>query len=192
MAEEMALTAGQVRDLSTQMKTLAERTKAFDKNVDELTASLRVLDGVQKDLLKRSSNLEKAANRADKAVEQAKKSYEAFRTQTGQGALDATVQEQERLRQALQETGEAIQSNRTAYQKLTQEAGQADSWGIAGGGSFLRQLQKAGVFNPLGEAVGQAATAFLGSALGESASATAGGLLSGAAKGYDHGGTYGT
>ena len=108
------------------------------------------------------------------------------------GGPGAAVQEQERLRQALQETGEAIQSNRTAYQKLTQEAGQADSWGIAGGGSFLRQLQKAGVFNPLGEAVGQAATAFLGSALGESASATAGGLLSGAAKGYDHGGTYGT
>ena len=102
MAEEMALTAGQVRDLSTQMKTLAERTKAFDKNVDELTASLRVLDGVQKDLLKRSSNLEKAANRADKAVEQAKKSYEAFRTQTGQGALDAAVQEQERLHRELE------------------------------------------------------------------------------------------
>ncbi len=186
MAGEIVLTADQIQKLSGRMKTLAEWTKAFNKDTDKLTISLRALNEAPKNMLKQSSNLEKAITRADKAAEKAQKSYKALRTETGRGAMDEAVQEQERLRQALKETEEAIQNNRTAQRKLAEESGGTGSGGQSGAGggtSLFQQLQKAGVFKPMSEAAGQAATALLTSALGESMGRTAGGALAGAASG---------
>lgn len=187
MAEEVGIVMTLYDRVSPTLKSIAGSSRAFDKSLDELEASLKAYDKAQTELVGRSANLKKAIAETDVKVREAQKSYRKLKDETSKGALDDAIDEQARLRRELSDTEAAIKENSAAYQDLYKQArnaasaiSKADNRAGAGGGadgsgaSMLAALGKAGLGQMAGDAAQEVANTLIGSAFGD----TAGGVLS--------------
>lgn len=187
MAEEVGIVMTLYDRVSPTLKSIAGSSRAFDKSLDELEASLKAYDKAQTELVGHSANLKKAIAETDVKVREAQKSYRKLKDETSKGALDDAIDEQARLRRELSDTEAAIKENSAAYQDLYKQARNAasaiskvDNRAGAGGGadgsgaSMLAALGKAGLGQMAGDAAQEVANTLIGSAFGD----TAGGVLS--------------
>lgn len=187
MAEEVGIVMTLYDRVSPTLKSIAGSSRAFDKSLDELEASLKAYDKAQTELVGHSANLKKAIAETDVKVREAQKSYRKLKDETSKGALDDAIDEQARLRRELSDTEAAIKENSAAYQDLYKQArnaasaiSKADNRAGAGGGadgsgaSMLAALGKAGLGQMAGDAAQEVANTLIGSAFGD----TAGGVLS--------------
>ncbi|MFR5862424.1 MAG: hypothetical protein ACLUES_12550 [Flavonifractor plautii] len=187
MAEEVGIVMTLYDRVSPTLKSIAGSSRAFDKSLDELEASLKAYDKAQTELVGHSANLKKAIAETDVKVREAQKSYRKLKDETSKGALDDAIDEQARLRRELSDTETAIKENSAAYQDLYKQARNAasaiskvDNRAGAGGGadgsgaSMLAALGKAGLGQMAGDAAQEVANTLIGSAFGD----TAGGVLS--------------
>ena len=185
MAEEVGIVMTLYDRVSPTLKSIAGSSRAFDKSLDELEASLKAYDKAQTELVGRSANLKKAIAETDVKVREAQKSYRKLKDETSKGALDDAIDEQARLRRELSDTETAIKENSAAYQDLYKQARNAasaiskvDNRAGAGadgsGASMLAALGKAGLGQMAGDAAQEVANTLIGSAFGD----TAGGVLS--------------
>lgn len=187
MAEEVGIVMTLYDRVSPTLKDLSQNTKAFDKNLDDLEQSLKAFDKNQQGLVSRSAELKKALEGANQRVMDARKEYRKLKDETSKGALDEAIEEQQRLKQALDETSIAIKENNQNYKALLASArtaaAEASKAENKAEGGMLRQLRTAGLFSLAGDAVSQLGGVLVESALGQPMASFVGSTLSGAASG---------
>ena len=125
MAEEVGIVMTLYDRVSPTLKSIAGSSRAFDKSLDELEASLKAYDKTE--LVGHSANLKKAIAETDVKVREAQKSYRKLKDETSKGALDDAIDEQARLRRELSDTEAAIKENSAAYKDLYKQARNAAS-----------------------------------------------------------------
>lgn len=187
MAEEVGIVMTLYDRVSPTLKDLSKNTKAFDKDLDDLEQSLKTFDKNQQGLVSRSAELKKALEGANQRVTDARKEYRKLKDETSKGALDEAIEEQQRLKQALDETSIAIKENNQNYKALLASArtaaAEASKAENKAEGGMLRQLRTAGLFSLAGDAVSQLGGVLVESALGQPMASFVGSTLSGAASG---------
>ena len=189
MAEEVGIVMKLYDQVSPSLKSIAGNTKAFDKDMDELEASLKAYDRVQTSLTDRMAELRKELSESSIKVKEAEKAYKKFKDETSKGALDAAIDEQEQLRRQMEETKAVIDANTTAYKTMYKEAGIAASkmMNRADAPGLMESLAQAGLFDMIGdassEAIGTLMTSAYGSDTGSLISSVLGSAASGAAIG---------
>ena len=200
MAEEVGIVMTLYDRVSPTLKSIAGSSRAFDKSLDELEASLKAYDKAQTELVGHSANLKKAIAETDVKVREAQKSYRKLKDETSKGALDDAIDEQARLRRELSDTEAAIKENSAAYQDLYKQARNAASAiskadNRAGGeksgtglGGLAKGLMAAGVGSLWSDALGKVGDAFLSSAIGEPEARMASSILSGVGRARNRGG----
>ena len=203
MAEEVGIVMTLYDRVSPTLKSIAGSSRAFDKSLDELEASLKAYDKAQTELVGHSADLKKAIAETDVKVREAQKSYRKLKDETSKGALDDAIDEQARLRRELSDTEAAIKENSAAYQDLYKQARNAASAiskadNRAGGeksgtglGGLAKGLMAAGVGSLWSDALGKVGDAFLSSAIGEPEARMASSILSGAVSGGSMGAVLG-
>lgn len=169
MAEEVGIVMSLYDRVSPTLKAIAGNSKAFDKSLDELEASLKAYDKAQESLVKRSANLKKSLAEADQEVKNAQKSYKKLNDEVSKKALDEAIDRQAELRRELTETESSLRANAKAYDTLYENARKAAN-GVqtvtvasskaenrAGSGStgILSALGQAGAWSMLGDVAGQ-------------------------------------
>lgn len=197
MAEEVGIVMSLYDRVSPTLKAIAGNSKAFDKSLDELEASLKAYDKAQESLVKRSANLKKSLAEADQEVKNAQKSYKKLNDEVSKKALDEAIDRQAELRRELTETESALRANAKSYDTLYENARKAAN-GVqtvtvasskaenrAGSGStgILSALGQAGLISMAGDAAGQWANVLLGSAYGGATGTLLSSGLSGAVQG---------
>ena len=187
MAEEVGIVMTLYDRVSPTLKDLSKNTKAFDKDLDDLEQSLKTFDKNQQGLVSRSAELKKALEGANQRVTDARKEYRKLKDETSKGALDEAIEEQQRLKQALDETSIAIKENNQNYKAMLASArtaaAEASKTENKAEGGMLRQLRTAGLFSLAGDAVSQLGGVLVESALGQPMASFVGSTLSGAASG---------
>ena len=199
MAEEVGIVMTLYDRVSPTLKSIAGSSRAFDKSLDELEASLKAYDKAQTELVGHSANLKKAIAETDVKVREAQKSYRKLKDETSKGALDDAIDEQARLRRELSDTEAAIKENSAAYQDLYKQARNAASAiskadNRAGGeksGTGLGGLAKGLMAAGVGSLWSDGGDAFLSSAIGEPEARMASSILSGAVSGGSMGAVLG-
>lgn len=195
MAEEIGITVTLHDKVSPTIKTIAKNMKAFDKDMDDLTAGVKSWDKAQEELVKHSAKLTMELKEADERVKEAQKSYRKLKDETSRGALKDAINEQARLKNELKETEIAIKNNLAGYDQMykqarnaAEEAGRAGNRAGGGGNAgFGKKLMAAGVGQLFSDSVGQFANTLLSSAIGEPDAR----LTSSALSGIISGGTMG-
>ena len=194
MAEEVGIVMTLYDRVSPTLKSITGNSKAFDKSLDELEASLKAYDKAQGELVDRAADLKKALAETDVKVKDAQKSYRKLKDEASKGALDEAIDEQARLRRELNDTEVAIKENSAAYKDLYKSARDAansiskaeNRAGAAGGtgiGTLAKGLAAAGLGKLWSDALGQAGSAMLSSAIGEPEARMASSVLTGAISG---------
>ena len=203
LAEEVGIVMSLYDKVSPTLKAISGNTKAFDKSLDDLEQSLKAYEKAQESMVKQSADLKKAMAEADQKVKDAQKSYRKLKDETSKGALDAAIDEQERLRQRLSDTEAAIKANRSAYRDLYKSAQDAARGmskldnraartnGGREGDALLNGLAAAGIGSLWSDAVRQLGDAYLSSAIGEPDARIVSGILSGAISGGTMGSVFG-
>lgn len=82
MAEEVGIVMTLYDRVSPTLKSIAGSSRAFDKSLDELEASLKAYDKAQTELVGHSANLKKAIAETDVKVREAQKSYRKLKDET--------------------------------------------------------------------------------------------------------------
>lgn len=195
MAEEVGIVMSLYDRVSPTLKSIAGNSKAFDKTLDELEASLKAYDKAQETMVKRSADLKKALAEADQEVKNAQKSYKKFNDEASKNALDQAIDRQTELRRKLTETESSIRANAKAYDTLYEKARKAAS-GVqtvsteaskaenrAGSGGILSTLGQAGAWSMLGDVASQWSETLVTSAGGSEVGTLFSGALSGAGSG---------
>lgn len=195
MAEEVGIVMSLYDRVSPTLKSIAGNSKAFDKTLDELEASLKAYDKAQETMVKRSADLKKALAEADQEVRNAQKSYKKFNDEASKNALDQAIDRQTELRRELTETESSLRANAKAYDTLYEKARKAAS-GVqtvsteaskaenrAGSGGILSTLGQAGAWSMLGDVASQWSETLVTSAGGSEVGTLFSGALSGAGSG---------
>ena len=189
MPEEVGIVMKLYDQVSPSLKSIAGNTKAFDKDMDDLEASLKAYDKAQTVLTDRLASLKKEMAENSLKVKEAQKAYKSLKDETSKGALDDAIEEQVRLRREMAETTAVINSNAAAYKNLYREASTAASTESRlsnradAGGGILSALGKAGLMDMAGDAAGQWVDAIIGSTFGGTAGSVVSSGLSGAVQG---------
>ena len=185
MSEEVGIVMSLYDKVSPTLKAISGNTKAFDKSLDDLEQSLKAYEKAQESMVKQSADLKKAMAEADQKVKDAQKSYRKLKDETSKGALDAAIDEQERLRQRLSDTEAAIKANRSAYQDLYKSAQDAargmsklDNRATRSGGGGETYLLDALGTAGLGQMAGDAAQEIANTLISSTYGSAAGGLIS--------------
>ena len=200
MAEEVGIVMSLYDRVSPTLKAIAGNSKAFDRSLDELEASLKAYDKAQEDMVKRSANLKKALAETDQQVKNAQKSYKKFHDEASKNALDQAIDRQTELRRELTETESSLKANAKAYdtlyekarkaahgiQEVTVESSKADNrvgTSMQAGDDIVSTFGQSGAFSMIGDVAGQWAGTLVSSAGGQEAGTLFSSALSGAGAG---------
>lgn len=180
MAEEVGIVIKLYDQVSPSLKSIAGNTKAFDKDMDELEASIRAYDKAQTALTDSLAELRKKLEASNSEVRDAKKAYRELNDEASKKALDEAIEKQADLQRQMAETKSVIDANTAAYKNMYKEAGVAASkmrnqpapsasehLSVNG---VLSALGEAGAWDLAGDIAGQWAGALATSAGGSSAS----------------------
>ena len=127
MAEEVGIVMSLYDRVSPTLKAISGNSKAFDKTLDELEASLKAYDKAQDTMTKRAAGLKKALAETDQQVKDAQKSYKKFHDEASKNTLDEAIDRQTQLRRELTETESSLKANAKAYDTLYERARKAAS-----------------------------------------------------------------
>lgn len=125
MAEEVGIVMSLYDRVSPTLKAIAGNAAAFDKNLDDLEASLKEYDKAQGTLSENAATLRKALEESNQKVVNARKEYRKLKDDTSKGALDAAIEKQARLQRELAETETNLKINSRAYEDLYDKARKA-------------------------------------------------------------------
>ena len=125
MAEEVGIVMSLYDRVSPTLKAIAGNSAVFDKNLDDLEASLKAYDKAQDAMVKKSADLKKALAEADQQVKTAQKSYRKLNDEASKRDLDKAIDRQAELRRELSETEINLKANSKAYEDLYDKARKA-------------------------------------------------------------------
>ena len=207
MAEEVGIVMSLYDRVSPTLKAIAGNSRAFDKTLDELEASLKAYDKAQETMTKRAADLKKALAETDQQVKDAQKSYKKLHDEASKNALDTAIDRQTELKRKLTETESSLKANAKAYDSLYEKARKAASGmqtvsteaskaenraatiaqaapaAADGSVDILSALGQAGAWSMVGDMASQWAGTFVSSLGGSEVGTLFAGALSGAGSG---------
>ena len=170
---------------SSVLKELSTVTKAFNKDSEELERTLHELSSTKTLLKTETDKARKTMQEAQKQFEKTGDAADGLRASLAGQEYEDYRRKLDAVNKTMRETEKQAQRSEGAFSKLDNRAGKMAMEGSISG--FVSTLSKAGVFNSLGDSIGQMSDAVLESAVGQSwaslVSSIAGGALTGAAMG---------
>ena len=183
---------GAIDGMSPVLTTIGDKTKALDKETQQLRQSYQALQKANNSLIERKTALTKELSEAKDEAKEAKKAFEELGDEVSRDAYEQAQKKVEGYKNEISAVNKALRENTQIYNQNLE----AVRKGNTGGGSLLSTLGQAGVWSTLGDVAGDWATTLAGSALGSSAGNVFGSALgmagTGAAIGTMVGGPVGT
>lgn len=175
---------------SPTLASIGDKTKALDKETQQLAQSYAALQKANEGLMKKQTELQKALKAAKEETKTAKKAFEELGDAASQDAYDKAKQHQEELRNQLSQTNKALRENESIY-KQNMETIRKSTVGADGTSTGLISLAKGLAAGQLGQMVASSLGGFLSNGLSSAIgvpeasaiSSTLSGAISGATAG---------
>lgn len=187
-------------NLSPVLASITDKTKALDKESQELTQSFAALQKANKSLIEQKTELQKKLKEVNEEVKAARKQFNELHDEASSDALNKATEKQQALKNAIAGTTKSLQENQKMYKENIEIArknalGEEDQvrknalggdnqgaslTGLSGLGTIVAGL---GVWDQVSSIVQSGASKALTSAFGSGAGGIASGALSSAISG---------
>ena len=166
---------------STVLARIGEKTKALDKETQQLKQTYKDMQKANESLTKKQFELEKQLASANKECKDAKKAFKDLGDEASSSAYDEARKKQAALKEELAQTTSAIKDNEKAY-KSNQEAIRKSAIGRLSGDQshVMKGLRNIVVGQQFAESIGGLISAGVTSAIGTPDAAILSGVASGA------------
>ena len=185
--------------ISPVLASITDKTRALDKESQELQQTYEALQKANKGLIERKTELQKKLQEVNEEVKEARKNFRDLGDEASSDAYAKAQENQQKLRNEIAATNKSLQENQKIYKENIEAVrkGNADTEGAGLGG--LAQLgglaAGLGVWDQAMSLTQSGTSALAGSALGADGGNTLasamGGALSGATLGFSVGGPLG-
>lgn len=165
---------GAVDGMSPVLTAIGDKTKALDKETQQLNETYRAHEKATKSLIERKTALTKELSEAKEEAKNAKKTFEALGDEVSRDAYEKAQVKVAGLKNEITALNKAERENI----RIRDQNVESIRKGALSGNSLMSTLGQAGVWSTLGGVAGDWATTLAGSALG-----SAGGSLFGSALG---------
>lgn len=165
--------------MSPTLSAITDKTKALDKETQQLSESYQAYETAQSGLKQRLTELKKEMSSAEAEVKKTKKAYEELGDETSKNAYEEALEYWTKTRAEVTATNKALRENDQILKDnlATVRKGATDNT------SMMSALGQAGVWSTLGDVAGDWATTLAGSALGSGAGNVFGSALGMAGQG---------
>lgn len=164
---------GAVDGMSPVLTTIGDKTKALDKETQQLRQSYQALQKANDSLIERKTDLTKKLSEAKDEAKEAKKAFEQLGDEVSRDTYEQAQKKVEGYKNEISAVNKALRENEAIYKSNLETVRKGTT-----GNSLMSTLGQAGVWSTLGGVAGDWATTLAGSALG-----SAGGSLFGSALG---------
>ena len=178
---------------SSVLTSLADKTKALDKETQSLAQAAAALKQANAPLIQQQNDLKTQMEKSSLAVKEARKEYQQYGDELHESKLSAAIAEHDELRQKLKDTEDQLKANQKTYSEYREEirkGGLQDSGGSSAGidtdafGSSIGDvLGGLGIGSMMSDLVGNIANQQISSAFGSSMGSAVSGALSSAISG---------
>ena len=145
---------------SAALKSIGDKTKALDKETQQLTQATAALAASNKSLLESQSKLQAELTASSKKVKEATRAYEEHADAISKANLDGAVEKHAKLKQELSEVNSQLNSNKKTYNEYLETIRKGEAGGL-GKKTTLTSMAK----GLAGGQIGQMFSAALGGAL---------------------------
>lgn len=174
---------------SSVLSSLADKTRALDKETQSLAQAAAALKQANTPLIQQQNDLKAQLEKSSIAVKDARKEYQQYGDELHETKLSEAIAEHDDLRQKLKDTEDQLKANQKTYNEYReairkgglQDGGSAMSGDL--GSSFGDVLGGLGIGSMMSDLVGNIASQQLSSALGSSMGGAVSGALSSAISG---------
>ena len=164
---------GAVDGMSPVLTAIGDKTKALDKETQQLRQSYQALQKANDSLIERKTDLTKKLSEAKDEAKEAKKAFEQLGDEVSRDTYEQAQKKVEGYKNEISAVNKALRENEAIYKSNLETVRKGTT-----GNSLMSTLGQAGVWSTLGAVAGDWATTLAGSALG-----SAGGSLFGSALG---------
>lgn len=170
---------------SATLTKIADKTKALDKETQQLEQSYKALTKANEGLIRKKTVLQGELQEVNKEVREARKAFNQLADEANSDAYEKAQRKQEDLRAKIAETTKAIKENEKIYKSNmeTVRKGINDSGGEAGLNSIARGLMASQVGSQLSGALGGIVQTMFSSEMGMPAASRISDVLGGAISG---------
>ena len=158
---------------SNVLTSIGDKTKALDKETQELAQAYESLQSANKPLLERQKELQASLEMLKKDTKEAKKAFDEYGDDISEGIYDGLLDEQNKVREELQKVNSQIKANQKTYneyQEGIRKGGLSDNGAGSLGGEESSSILSAIVGGQIGQmlsgSIGGAAQTLLTSAIG--------------------------
>lgn len=156
-----------VDKMSPVLASITDKTKALDKESQELQQTFEALQKANKGLIERKTELQKKLQDVNEEVKEARKSFKALGDEASSDAYEKAQQKQQKLRNEIAATTKSLQENQKIYKENieTIRKGGMEEQGT-GLGDIARGLAAGQVGQMLASSLGGLGQSVLTSAIG--------------------------
>ena len=177
--------------VSQVISVIGDKTKALDKETQELAQKTEILNQVSKDLLVTQVKLRADLSDAKKKVKEAKKAWEELGDELSKANYDNAINEQAELEKKLLSVNTQINANKKEYREYVESlrktsSGKSDRYSEIAG--LAKSLSDKGLTKILGDSLSGALSAGLESSLGQPLASAVNSALTSAVSGFALGG----
>lgn len=115
--ESLSVYLAAVDGMSPVLASITDKTKALDKESQELVQSFVALQKANEGLIKKKTELQKQLNAVNKEVKEAQKNFKALDDEANSEALNVATQKQQDLKAAITATTKSLQENQKQYKE---------------------------------------------------------------------------
>lgn len=154
---------------SLTLSRLADKTRALDKETQQLEQSYKALQKANEPLIKRQAELEKKLEAAKKEAKEAQKAFKKLGDEASGDAYEKAKQHQEELRAELSKTNGALKENEAIFRQnmeMVRKSSTGSSWGGNSGTNLAVGLISGQVGDMLSSSLGGAIESLVTSGLG--------------------------
>lgn len=181
--ESLSVYLTAVDGMSSVMTSIADKTKALDKESQELQQTFVALQKANKDLIARKTELQSELKRVNEEVKEARKSFKKLDDEASSDALNKAIEKQQKLHNEIAGTTKALQENQKIYKENIETIRKGSVEGGDGTLSIGQVLDGLGIGQQLSSLAEQAGGALLSSTLGSDMGGLASNALSSAISG---------
>lgn len=155
-----------VDGMSPVLASITDKTKALDKESQELQQTYEALQMANKGLIAQKTELQKRLQEVNEEVKAARKQFRELGDEASTDAFNKAVEKQQALKNEIAGTTKALQENQKIYRENI-EIARKNALGGESSGSDLRAIWSGlGIGKEVSSLVGQAGGTLLSSALG--------------------------
>lgn len=139
-----------VDGMSPVLASITDKTKALDKESQELAQTYEALQKADKSLIERKTELQKKLQEVNEEVKAARKQFKELGDEASSDALNRATEKQQALRNEIAGTTKALQENQKIY-KENIETARKNALGGDGQGTSLKDMAKGLMTSQIGQ-----------------------------------------